>query len=157
MYEANESELLNRINQLYEDGKIVRLLEEIESYANQGDLRSIPSERAALLIRCLCKKWSYFKVEEEGFFTVPFAWRLLFCVNPLLKAINASERFAFLQGVFEDKEVGSSTLALLLHDFEVQHGRFTDKESHEDKQVISLDELLKLEPIFKADYQQIVL
>ena len=41
-------------------------------------------------------------------------------------------------------------MALLLHNFEVQHGRFTDKESHEDKQVISLDELLKLEPIFKA-------
>src|SRR5699024_8861517 len=91
-----------------------------------------------------------FKVEEEGFFTVPFAWRLLFCVDPLLKAIDASERFAFLQRVFEDKEVEASTLALLLHNFEVQHGRFTDKESHEDKQVISLDELLKLEPIFKA-------
>lgn len=150
MYEANESELLTGINQLYEDGKIIRLLEEIEAYANQGDSRSIPSERAALLIRCLCKKWSYFKVEEEGFFTVPFAWRLLFCVDPLLKAIDASERFAFLQGVFEDKEVEASTLALLLHNFEVQHGRFTDKESHEDKQVISLDELLKLEPIFKA-------
>lgn len=150
MYEANESELLTEINQLYQDGKIVRLLEEIEAYANQGDLRSIPSERAALLIRCLCKKWSSFKVKDEGFLTIPFAWKLLFCFDPLLKTIDTLERFSFLQGVFEDKEVEPSTLALLLHDFEVHHGRFTDKESHEDKQAISLDELFELEHIFKV-------
>lgn len=150
MYEANESDFLTEINLLYQEGKIVRLLEEIEAYANKGDLRNIPSERAELLIRCLCKKWNILEVEEEGFFTVPFAWRLLFCFDPLLKSIDSSERFSFLQGVFEDKEVEPSTLALLLHDFEVQHGRFTDKEPQEDKQAISLDELLKLEHIFKA-------
>lgn len=122
IYEANESELLAGINQLYQDGKIVRLLEEIEAYANKGDLRSIPSERAALLIRCLCKKWSSLEVEEEDFLTVPFAWRLLFCFDPLLKSIDALEYPSFLQGIFEDNEVEPSTLALLLHDFEVQHG-----------------------------------
>lgn len=150
MYEANESELLTGINQLYQDGKIVRLLEEIEAYANKGDLRSIPSERAVLLIRCLCKKWSFFEVEEEGFFTVPFEWRLQLCFEPLLKSIDTLERFSFLQGVFEDKGVEPSTLALLLRDFEVQHGRFTDKEPQEDKQAISLDELLMLEHAFKT-------
>ena len=150
MYEANESEFLTEINLLYQEGKIVRLLEEIEAYANKGDLRNIPSERAELLIRCLCKKWSILEVEEEGFFTVPFAWRLLFCFDPLLKSIDSSERFSFLQGVFEDKEVEPSTLALLLHDFEVQYGRFTDKEPQEDKQAILLDELLKLEHVFKV-------
>lgn len=150
MYEANESDFLTEINLLYQEGKIVRLLEEIEAYANKGDLRNIPSERAELLIRCLCKKWSILEVEEEGFFTVSFAWRLLFCFDPLLKSIDSSERFSFLQGVFEDKEVEPSTLALLLHDFEVQHGRFTDKEPQEDKQVILLEELLKLEHVFKV-------
>lgn len=150
MYEANENELLTGINQLYQDGKIIRLLEEIEAYANKDDLRNIPSERAALLIRCLCKKWSFFDVEEESFFATPFAWRLLFCFEPLLKSIDASERFLFLQGVFEDKEVEPSTLALLLKDFEMQYGRFTDKEPREDKQMILLDELLKLERVFET-------
>ena len=39
---------------------------------------------------------------------------------------------------------------MLLQDFETQHGRFTDKGSNEDKQMISLDELLELEPVFKS-------
>lgn len=39
-------------------------------------------------------------------------------------------------------------LALLLQDFETQHGRYTDKGPNEDKQAISLDELLELEPVF---------
>ena len=40
--------------------------------------------------------------------------------------------------------------ALLLQDFETQHGRCTDKEADENKQAISLDELLEFEPMFKS-------
>ncbi len=150
VYEANESELFAEINRLYLDGKIIRFLEEIEAYANKGNGKSIPSERAALLIRCLCRAWSFFEVEEEGFFTIPFAWRLLFCVDPLLEAITESARNSCLHEIFTDPDASASTLALLLHDFETQHGRFTDKKPDEDKQAISLEELLELEHIFKT-------
>lgn len=149
VYEANESELFEKIEGLYQEGKTVRLLEEIEAYANKGDLHNIPSERAALLISCICKMWNSFEVDEEGFFTVPFTWRLLFCVHPLLKSLDTTERFAFLQKIFADHEVATATLALLLQDFEMQHGRFTDSESPKDPPVISLDELLKLEAVFR--------
>lgn len=150
IYEASEKELVTYITQLYQDGKIIRLLEEIEAYANKGDSKNIPSERAAILIRCLCRMWSSFEVEEKGFFTIPFAWRLLFCVEPLLEAIDMVERFSFLRGIFEDKMVEPSILALLLRDFEITHGRYTDKAPNEDKQAILLDELLKLESVFKS-------
>ena len=150
IYEANESEVVTNITQLYQDGKIIRLLEEIEAYANKGDSKNIPAERATILIRCLCRMWSSFEVEEKDFFTIPFAWRLLFCVDPLLEAVDTAERFLFLQGMFEDKMVDPPILALLLQDFETQHGRYTDKGPNEDKQVISLDELLELEPVFKS-------
>ncbi|WP_290099452.1 hypothetical protein [uncultured Bacteroides sp.] len=126
------------------------MLEEIEAYANKGDSKNIPSERATILIRCLCRMWSSFEVEEKGFFTVPFAWRLLFCVDPLLEAVDTAERFSFLRGIFEDKTVNPPILALLLQDFETQHGRYTDKGPNEDKQAISLGELLELEPVFKS-------
>ena len=149
IYEANENELIAEIALLYQDGKIIRLLEAIEAYANKGDSKDIPAERATILIRCLCRMWSSFEVEEKGFLTIPFTWRLLFCVDPLLKAVDTMERFSFLQGIFEDKKVEPTVLALLLEDFETQHGRFTDKEPNEDKQMISLDELLELEPVFK--------
>lgn len=150
IYEANENELSTEITRLYQGGKIIRLLEEIEAYANKGDSKNIPAERAKILIRCLCRLWSSFEVEEKGFFTIPFAWRLLFCVDPLLEAINVAERFSFLQGIFEDKMVEAPILALLLQDFETQHGRYSDKEPNEDKQAISLDDLLELEPLFKS-------
>ena len=150
MYEANESEVVTNITQLYQDGKIIRLLEEIEAYANKGDSKNIPAERAAVLIRCLCRKWSSFEVEEKDFFAVPFAWRLLFCVDPLLEAVDAAERLSFLRDIFEDKTVEPSTLALLLQNFETQHGRCTDRGPNENRQAISLDELLELEPVFKS-------
>lgn len=150
IYEANESEVVTNITQLYQDGKIIRLLEEIEAYANKGDSKNIPAERATILIRCLCRMWSSFEVEEKDFFTIPFALRLLFCVDPLLEAVDTAERLSFLRGIFEDKMVETSTLALLLQDFETQHGRCTDKGPNENKQAISLDELLELEPVFKS-------
>lgn len=150
IYEVSENELITEITQLYQDGKIIRLLEEIEAYANKGDSKNIPVERAKVLIRCLCRLWSSFEVEEKGFFTIPFAWRMLFCVDPLLETVDMVERFSFLRGIFEDKMVEPPTLALLLQDFETQHGRCTDKEPNENKQAISLDELLELEPLFKS-------
>lgn len=150
IYKANENELIAKIDWLYKEGKIIRLLESIEAYANKGDLKNIPAERAAILIRCLCQMWSSFEVEEEGLITIPFAWRLLFCINPLLGTINTVDRISFLQNIFEDKMVKPSVLALLLQDFERQHGRCTDKGLSEDKKLISLEELLMLESLFKS-------
>lgn len=150
IYKANENELIAKIDWLYKEGKIIRLLESIEAYANKGDLKNIPAERAAILIRCLCQMWSSFEVEEEGLITIPFAWRLLFCINPLLGTINTVDRVPFLQNIFKDKMVKPSVLALLLQDFERQHGRCTDKGPSEDKKLISLEELLMLESLFKS-------
>lgn len=150
IYGASENDLASEIERLYRDGKIIRLLEEIEAYANKEVLKSISAERAEILIHCLCRMWDSFEVEEQDFLTVPFEWRLRFCVNPLLKAIDAAERFTFLRDVFEDEDVKPATLALLLHDFEVQHGRFTDSKPREDKKVISLGDLLALESVFKS-------
>ena len=149
IYEANEDELVTKITQIYQDGRIIRLLEEIQAYANKGDSESISDERASILIQCLCRMWNSFEVEENGMFTIPFAWRLLFCVDPLLEAVDPANRFSFLRNVFEDKKVEPPILALLFQDFETQHGRFTDKESSANKQAISLDELLALEPVFR--------
>ena len=70
IYDAKESELVADITRLYQNGKIIRLLEEIEAYANKGDSKNVPSERATILIRCLCRMWSSFEAEEKDF--LPF-------------------------------------------------------------------------------------
>ena len=150
IYESSESEFTDGIEALYHEGKIVRLLEEIEAYANNGDTTSISTERASLIIKCLARQLSFFRVEERGFLSVPFEWRFLFCIDPLLKSMDLAYRYPCIRAVFEDREVQPSTLALMLDDFETQCGRFTDKSPSENEQVITVDKVLELEEVFKG-------
>ena len=149
IYEANEIEFSNGIEQIYQEGKIVRFLEEIEAYANRNSSVRISSERSSLILKQLARYWGLFKVEEKGFFSIPFEWRFLFCVDPLLKSINETDRYFSLRAVFEDSKVQPSTLALLLDDFETQHGRFHDDATVKAEQIITLDQVIELEEIFK--------
>lgn len=149
IYRSSENELNERIIRLYDEGKIIRLLEEIEAYANREHSLDISSERAALIITVLARNWSHFEVDDRGFFSVPFAWRLLFCVDPLLKTMDSVSRFPCIHSVFNDENVQPSVLALLLQDFETQLGRFTKDTSSRDDAVFSEDDVLELEAIFK--------
>lgn len=150
IYESSENEFTEEIIRLYREGKIIRLLEEVEAYAKREHALVIPAERASLIITALTRNWSSFEVDDRGFFSVPFAWRLLFCVDPLLKAMDSAVRFPCIHSVFEDKDVQPSTLALLLQDFETQLGRFTEDASIRDDAMFSLEEVLGLEAIFKT-------
>lgn len=150
VFEATEAELKEKMVQLYKEGKIIRFLEEIEAYANRVPSATIPCERASLIIKALTSKWSSFEVDDRGFFTIPFAWRLLYCVDPLIKAMDSASRFLCIRSVFEDANVQPSTLALLLHDFETQLGRFSEDASIKDNPLFSLNEVLELERIFKG-------
>ena len=150
IYESSENEFTKEMIRLYREGKIIRLLEEIEAYAKREHSLVIPKERASLIVTALTRNWSSFEVDDRSFFSVPFAWRLLFCVDPLLKAMDSAVRFPCIHSVFEDKDVQPSTLALLLQDFETQLGRFTEDASIRDDALFSLQEVLELETIFKS-------
>ena len=149
VFESSESELAEEIMQIYRDGKIVRLLEAIEVYAGAGNGRSIDAERAAIIIKVLSCNWSSFEVEDEGFFAVPFAWRLLCCVDPLLKSMDSKARASLMCSIFENENVQVSTVALLLQDFENQLGRCAENARESADAVLPLDAVLKLEAIFK--------
>lgn len=149
IYEVDEKEFENEIKRIYQEGKVIRLLEEIEAYANKGSSVELTSERASMILKSLTRCWGAFKVEDRGFLSVPFEWRFLFCVDPLLKLIDTSHRYPAIRYIFEDEEVQISTLALLLNDFETQHGRFKEDATVKDEQIITLTEVLELEDIFK--------
>ena len=149
VFESSESELAEETMQIYREGKIVRLLEAIEVYAGAGNGRSIDAERAAIIIKVLSCNWSSFEVEDEGFFAVPFAWRLLYCVDPLLKRMDSEARASLMCSIFENEKVQVSTVALLLQDFENQLGRCAENARESADAVLPLDAVLKLEAIFK--------
>lgn len=148
--ESSENEFTEEIMRLYREGKIIRLLEEVEAYAKCQHLVVIPTERASLIITVLSRNWGSFEVDDRGFFSVPFAWRLLLCIDPLLKAMDSAARFHCIYSVFEDENVQPSTLALLLQNFETQLGRFTEDTAIREDVIFSLEEVLELEEIFKA-------
>lgn len=149
VFESSESELAEETMQVYREGKIVRLLEAIEAYAGAGDGRIIDVERTAIIIKVLSCNWSSFEVEDGGFFTVPFAWRLLYCVDPLLKRMDSKARASLMCSIFENEKVQVSTVALLLQDFENQLGRYAENARESADAVLPLDEVQKLEAIFK--------
>lgn len=149
VFESSESELAEETMQIYREGKIVRLLEAIEAYAGAGDGRIIDAKRAAIIIKVLSCNWSSFEVEDEGFFAVPFAWRLLCCVDPLLKSMDSKARASLMCSIFENENVQVSTVALLLQDFENQLGRCAENARESADAVLPLDAVLKLEAIFK--------
>lgn len=149
VFESSESELAEETMQIYREGKIVRLLEAIEAYAGAGDGRIIDAKRVAIIIKVLSCNWSSFEVEDEGFFAVPFAWRLLYCVDPLLKRMDSEARASLMCSIFENEKVQVSTVALLLQDFENQLGRCAENARESADAVLPLDAVLKLEAIFK--------
>lgn len=150
IYESTENELNDGIMQLYEEGKIIRLLEEIEAFANREHSAVIPADRASLILTVLARNWAAFEVDDRGRSYVPFAWRLLFCVDPLLKVMDSRCRFSCIHSIFSNEDVQPSTLALLLQDFETQLGRFTKDASSRDDAIFSLEEVSELETIFKS-------
>lgn len=149
IYKANESDFAYGVNKIYQEGKLTRLLDEIEGYRKKSDPSAIPPQRAALIIKCLSRQWHTFKDEKIGLYSIPFDWRLLFCIDTLLQFINLDSRYFYISDIFADINVDLSTLSLILEYFEHQHGRFTDKEVNENNQLLSLNQVLELEDIFK--------
>lgn len=146
---ASSNEFKEHVEKLYQQGKIVRFLEELEAYAGISGENELSSDRAKLVLKCLAQLWHTFKVNDVGFFTIPFQWRLLFCADRLLNRITAGERGSCLKELFEDPSVQPSTLSLLLEDFETSHGRFTEKAANEGQQALLLEDVIELEGIFK--------
>lgn len=69
IYEASEGEFTAEMMRLYREGKIVRLLEEIEAYVNREHSAKLPVKRAAFVITALVSNWSSFEVDDRGFFS----------------------------------------------------------------------------------------
>lgn len=149
--EADESELIEGIQKAHTEGKIIRFLEYIQAYSNNNQDRRISPQRSALLLNCLVRQWESFDIiDDNDFFSLPFSWRLLFCVQPLLRLLDVQCRLEMMQSLFVDREISISTLFILLRDFQIQHNRFVDEEKQRwEEPDISLEQLHILEGIFE--------
>ena len=150
LYEADENAFAGALGKLYEDGKIVPAFQKIQAYVAEQNRYPLPLVRSELIIRCLMEQWHLFKVKETGLFSYPFAWRLISCVEALLKGMEEPERYVLLRQIFENKKIQIPTLALILQKLEQQHGRFTDRKESERETLLILEHVSELEKIFKS-------
>ena len=120
-----------------------------EAHSASGDEFSVSADRASKILTVLACNWGRFEVEDSGFTSIPFNWRLLFCVKPLLKGMDEASRIALMKRIFEDEHVQVSTLALMLEDFEQQIGRYTERDYSRDEADFSEEAVDNLEEIFK--------
>lgn len=149
IFDSSEQDFADELLRHYREGKLIRLLEEINAYADRTDSLAIPASRATVILRTLCRNWNTFEISEKGFFSIPFNWRLLFCVDALLKVIKKEDRFSYIKSIFEDEKIPASIVSLLLEDFENQLGRFTDEVPDKGNAMFSEEEVLELEIILK--------
>lgn len=149
IYQQEKEEMEKEIVDIYEQGKIVRFLEEIQAYAESKSVDPVSKERISILVEVLMKKWGCFEVDDRGLFIYPFAFRLRNCINPLLKKLKSDERFVLLCNLFDNDDIQVTTLALLLQEYERQHGRFNENGSRIDDPLFEIDQIERLEKIFK--------
>lgn len=149
IYNANENDFCTEVMRLYREGKIVRLVNTIEAYANKKHSPTVPQDRCALIVKALAQMWDTFEVKEQHILDVPFHWQLGCCIESLLKAMQMSNRFSCIYSIFNDPKTTPATLSRMLLDFEHQLGRFKDDDSSNADALFSLEEVLKLEVIFK--------
>ena len=169
MFKASDDAISDEMMRIYQDGKVIRLLDEIEAYSNRkseyamseaysasGEEFSVSSDRASKILTALARNWGRFEVEDSGFTSIPFNWRLLFCVKPLLKCMDSTSRITLMKRIFEDGHVQVSTLALMLEDFEQQIGRYTKRDYNRDEAAFSEKEVDSLEEIFKKRAEEAI-
>lgn len=149
IFNADEVEATLIIQDIYIHGNIEKLLNAIEAYCNQEHQIHITPEHARILIDCLVKQWENFiPPEESSFFSIPFDWHLLFCVEPMLEILEQEKRFPVIERFFLDGNISIKTLSLLLNNFERQHNRFVDEPKERDTPLLTLDNVLALEKLF---------
>ena len=148
--EAQSEELDEYIVKAYESGKIERLLDELSAAAKTNyEANMFSSDRAQVIASALIRNCGDFVVPNNGLLSIPFEWKFLFSINPILKLVDVSERFEYMRSIFKNLSIPVSMLSLLLNDFEKQVGRFTEKQTLGDDALFIESEVLDLEIIFK--------
>lgn len=147
IYEAKADEAKELLEKIYQQGKIVRLLEEVDAYASNTESIELSGDRAALILMCLSEKWHTFEVDDIGFLAIPFPWRFLSCSYHLLVRVNANNRFEVLRDVFDNPGIIPSTLALILESVDDANHKSPDAPTNR-RGIISEDEKKSLEQVF---------
>ena len=153
IYKLDEQALNNLINDVNNEGNIITYLEEL-----RGKLDEVPYDRIGIIIKALYRNKSQFAGTKGVSFLALSADRYAqFCITPLIEKLGSTEeRYKIYNQIIVNGDI--SVLSSICEDInriELAYGRLAGKEIKESGQLLSLDELKRLEKAYAGRLKEL--
>jgi len=145
------NDLITTITQINNEGNIEYFIDELRSL-----VETIPYKRLDLLSSVILNNLYTFS-NNSGFFRLSAYSKAEFLVYDLMSRLNdENERYNLIKSVLENinkEQLG--TVASFINRIELSHGRFAGKEEPIEKQLITLQHLIDIEPVYVSKIHEI--
>lgn len=141
-----EEELINAIEKINEDGQAIYFLDELQSLIDK-----IPYGRLALIVKVLYKKQAQLKGETmRAIFAVSAAERTRFCTEAILERMETpEERYNVIYDIVTHGDVFEiGSVCQEINRIELAYGRLASNEEDVKGQIISKNQLIKIEEAY---------
>lgn len=149
--ELELNDLIVVVSKINDAGNIEYFIDELRSLVN-----TIPTERLGLLSSVILNVLHKFS-QNSQFFMLSAYTKAEFLVYSIMSRINdENERYNLIKSVLENinkEQLG--TLASFINRIELSHGRLAGKEESIEKQLITLQHLIDIEPIYVSKIHEI--
>lgn len=144
-------DLIDTITKINNNGNIEYFIDELKSLVD-----TIPEKRLGLLSSVILNVLHKFS-QKSQFFMLSAYTKAEFLVYDIMSKINdENERYNLIKSVLENinkEQLG--TLASFINRIELSHGRLAGKEEPIEKQLITLQHLIDIEPIYVSKINEI--
>ena len=145
------NDLITTITVINNDGNIEYFIDELRSLVD-----TIPEKRLGLLSSVILNVLHKFSHNSQ-FFMLSAYTKAEFLVYDIMSKINdENERYNLIKNILENinkEQLG--TLASFINRIELSHGRLAGKEEPIEKQLITLQHLIDIEPIYVSKINEI--
>ena len=145
------NDLNTTITQINNEGNIEYFIDELRSL-----VETIPYKRLGLLSSVVLNNLYTFS-NNSGFFRLSAYSKAEFLVYDLMSRLNdENERYNLIKSILENinkEQLG--TVASFINRIELSHGRLAGKEESIEKQLITLQHLIDIEPVYVSKIHEI--
>lgn len=153
IYRLEEQELDNLIRKVNNEGNIITYLEEL-----CGKLDEVPYERIEIILRVLYKNKPWMEGTKGGIFSASSAnYYAEYCITPLLQRLTTTEEryHVYNQLIVQGDISVLSGICRDINRMELAYGRLAGVGYKEGRQLVTLDELVKIEKAFASRLQEL--
>lgn len=143
---ANCDELIAYILKLDQNGNSYEFLEEVKAIITE-----ISPDRAKIIVEALIKASSRLDtILQKSLLSLSASSYAVHLINELIATLQSEERFVFISNTISNADLYSlQVCATVINMLELSYGRLAaNGKERDDKKIITLEELIKLETVF---------